>query len=220
MKWALILAISTFASGQVYSARTDLKIAQAGAPPNVRAGTNTIVFDPAFETRVVRATDKTTDRNVGFNVGTGRRVFNADSTRFVFLSNDGWNYVADFDPVEMKVTLNRAWTKIAGSFSWSSVNKDVLYSVQGSEIVKYTFAGDVSTESEVFDFAPWAKLPKYSWRSNFTVGAGDRTFAVGFSAGPQGTGFIACQYTVGKGAQSSKYPDWEGIGSMGRIRCH
>ena len=201
MKLAIILAISTLASGQVYSARTDLNIAQAGYPPSVRAGTNTIVFDPDFGTRVVRATDKTTDRNVGFNVGTGRRVFNADSTRFVFVSNDGWNYVANFDPVGMTVRLNRAWEKIAGSFSWSSINKDVLYSVQGSKIVKYTFDGDVSTESDVFDFAPWAKLPKYAWRSNFTVGAGDRTFAVGFSAGSQGTGFIACQYTVGKGAR-------------------
>ncbi|HEV7217224.1 MAG TPA: hypothetical protein VGN39_00015 [Terriglobales bacterium] len=201
MKLAIILAISTLASAQVYSARTDLNIAQAGYPPTVRAGANTIVFDPDFGTRVVRATDKTTDRNVGFNVGTGRRVFNADSTRFVFVSNDGWNYVANFDPVGMTVRLNPAWEKIAGSFSWSSINRDVLYSVQGSKIVKYTFDGDVSTESNVFDFAPWVKLPNYTWRSNFTVGAGDMTFAVGFSAGPQGTGFIACQYTVGKGAR-------------------
>jgi hypothetical protein len=159
-------------------ARSDLNISNnLNPPPDVSAGTNTIVTPSDFKLPIVRVTDSNTFNNKTLSDtlsgSDGDNIFNTDDTYLLVVDNGGWRYPVSFQPSTMHILNSAAWqigtnqVRFGGSGSFSRVKSNTVYAVPGPEttitgvtgndttLYKLTLSGTTSitaTGSEVFDF--------------------------------------------------------------------
>jgi hypothetical protein len=185
-------------------------------------GVNTILSDPDFGSRIVRATDWNTDPATVQNArsyvtagsgGSNENLWNLDSTMMVISNTNNMAYPLTFDPVTMQVKRmyvssypvnGGMWFPYGGT--WSRVNPNVLYTYTGSAIGKYDFSDRINPPSPqtVFDFTSSSHcLPagfKVTWSARAGVSAGDVVFGMAFSnTGNQGSGVYVVVYKAGSG---------------------
>jgi hypothetical protein len=205
--------------------RTDFGLVRLrSSAPNVGnlTGVNTIVSDPDFGSRIVRATDWNTDPATPQNArsyvtagsgGSNENMWNLDSTMLVISNTNNMAYPLTFDPVTMQVKRmyvssypgnGGMWFTYGGT--WSRVDPNVLYAYNGSAIDKYDFSDRINPPSPqtVFDFTSSSHcLPagfKVTWSARAGVSAGDVVFGMAFSnTGNQGTGVYVVVYKAGSG---------------------
>jgi hypothetical protein len=184
-------------------------------------GANTIVTDPDFGNRIVRATDSTsgcggtcTTNNSG---AAGAQAWNSNDTMFVTGTTTGAALLFSFNPSTMQVAKLAALPSNNGGFGyiWSWLNANILYAINGTTIVKFDLTaytgGTLPASTTVFDFNSanclqadpnWNANPVVRWRSQFQSSKDDLTFATAISnAGFQGTGFLTVVYKVGSGCR-------------------
>jgi hypothetical protein len=184
-------------------------------------GANTIVTDPDFGNRIVRATDSTsgcggtcTTNNSG---AAGAQAWNQNSTMFVTGTTNGGALLFGFNPTTMQVTKLSGLPSNNGGFGyiWSWLNPNILYALNRTTIVKFDLTGYASgalpAPTTVFDFNSanclqadpnWNANPVVTWKGQFQSSKDDVNFAAPLSnAGQQGTGFFTVVYTVGSGCR-------------------
>ncbi len=181
-------------------------------------GANTIVTDPDFGNRIVRATDSTSGcggtcivSNSGAN---GAQMWNNNSTFFVTGTTGGGDILFSFNPSTLHAARLNSLPGGTG-YIWSWLNPSILYGINRTVISKYDLTGytggTLPTPAVVFDFNSagclqadpnWNANPAVTWRGQFQSSKDDLNFATPLSnAGVQGTGTFAVVYTVGKGCR-------------------
>jgi hypothetical protein len=187
--------------------RTDLNLAQIGPTPDVSVGKNTVITDPEFNTRIVRATDRTVSAGLSLQTADSAQagLWNLNDTLLLVRNTDAKSYLLQFNPASMQFTVLPL--TFTGSLSFSKTAANVLFQLSGTQIVRIVLkqtAGvwELSSSSILADFA--TILPpgfKPMSTSAFVQSQDDSTFTVGFSAGSQDTGFYICCWQKGHGAK-------------------
>lgn len=130
-----------------YSAYTGTDPKPAPNPPPRLGPANSTFVDPAFGSRILRVTDGRTAGGSSFipeDAG-NFRTWNANSTAFKLMTTNGSSYWMDFDPNSFQAgTLHPL--KLDSHWEWSSVDPNVIYFINESQISQYNIATqDVST---------------------------------------------------------------------------
>ena len=126
-----------------YSAYTGTDAKVIPSAPALGAA-NSIINDPTFGSRILRATDANTASGnslipeyAGFY-----RTWNANSTALKLMNGQGISYWLEFNPSTFRVgdgsarpslhPLSFAWT-----WEWSAVDPDIIYFLNGNQLAKY-----------------------------------------------------------------------------------
>ena len=204
-------------------------------------GANTIITDPDFGNRIVRATDATsgcggtcTTNNSGAG---GAQAWNSNSTMFITGTTGGGDLLFSFNPSTLQASRLATLPSNNGGFGyiWSWLNPNLLYAINRTTIVKFDLTGysarrPLPASTTVFDFNTagclqadpnWNANPTVTWRAQFQSSKDDLNFATAISnAGAQGTAFFTVVYTAGKGCRvlDSKrgivYGQWGATGGI------
>lgn len=132
----------------------------AAVPPLARPAKGARFADPAFRTCVVRATDHAAEAPNGFarNDYSRRQAFNADNSRFIVYSLDGFWHAYDANTLQYQ----RSLPGLAGDAEpqWHPTDPNVLYYTAtngGTKLLKLDVISGVTTTAA--DFAgrlPWS----------------------------------------------------------------
>jgi len=221
--------------------RSDSITTQLPPAPNVGGltGTNTIVIPSDFNNRIVRVTDGGFANNKSISStksgGDGDNMWNTDST-LLSVVQEGGIFFLGFNPATMQITnADQAGSHavFTGGFGWgfSRVSNNVGYHVEGTRLVRYTFAINngvpnpaVFTSSVIFNATscPGITNGRPVSGSHLAVGANDAMFAYSFSlTGGQGTAIYAVAYKPGSGCSwlntqtGQVQGDWGATGQIG-----
>ena len=194
----------------MYTSRTDLSIVQRPVPIPVMGPAGSIVIDPNFRSRIVRATDQNTIPKMpttGFSAGDGGSadvcMWNTDSTLLVACDDGGGRVILGFNPATLAVQRLFPSFIQGGGAIFSKVNPNYLYFLDEGQVLRYDLtdrtAAAPPAPTLICDFN--TQLPsKATWQSFGGVELSDTVFSAGFSiAGGQGTGVYVALYIVGKG---------------------
>jgi hypothetical protein len=196
---------------------TNLNIVQWPSTfPNVGGlyGKNTVVTDPNFGSKIVRATDASSGSGGYQSMQTGdaaqKMMWNSNDTLFFARNTDATDYLFQFNPTTLQATQLPYSTQNSTAFSMTEPG--VIFELNGPVITKVTFTlvSGVWTYNSSAAFADYSNgglggigyLPAgytVNWTGAFTHSNDDGTFTVAFSQGTQDTGFYVCCYQVGSG---------------------
>lgn len=194
----------------MYASRTDLNLQLISSVPAM-GPMGSIVTDPDFGAKIVRATDETLLKlSAGpaiFGVGDGgsadTNVWNTDSTMLYVQDNGGGGIIIGFDPVALTVKRLFPNFRPIGPGVFSKFNPNVFFFLSGTKIMQFDLSNRAlatpPTPMTVCDFD--GQLPgTFTWHCLGGVENQDTVFTAAFSvAGAQGTGVFACAYTQGAG---------------------
>ena len=198
-------------------------------------GINTVVTDPDFGNKIVRATDATTATGGMHTAGGG---FNSNSTYFTAQTNGSAEILFSFNANTMQVAKCGQFPAVGGgAWAWSYQNPMFLYRMTGTVLSRYNLTGyacggTLPAPTTIFDFAHdnahcldadpnWTANPTSTWHTILNVSNDDTTFSSGFSnSGTQDSGIFIAAYKSGSGcrvldAQSKTvYGDWGTTGAV------
>ena len=193
-----------------YTSRTDLDIVQRPSPVPVMGPAGSIVTDPDFKCRIVRATDENTNPalpSTGYAAGDGGSAdvctWNTDSTMLMVGDNGGGHVVIGFNPSTLAVQRLFPAFRAAGWTIFSKVNPNYLYVLGAGQVNRYDLTDRTASAPPaptlICDFN--TQLPgKVTWESFGGVELNDTIFSAGLSVlGGQGTGIYVATYSTSKG---------------------
>jgi len=122
-------------------------------PPAPALGpANSVITDPTFGSRILRATDPNTLGGESFvPTDSGfHRSWNADSTAIKLTGPHGDGYWMSFNPSSFQVGDGSSRPAVhavpfGASWEWSTVDPDIIYFLRGSNIAKYNKSTGVTT---------------------------------------------------------------------------
>lgn len=195
--------------GWTFGARTDLNVVQRPATP-VMGAAGSIITDPDFGCKIVRATDENTSSGRLMVAGVGGSAdvctWNSDSTILFVQDLNGQGATLGFNPSTLAVSrIFPSWSPSAVIFSKVSPDTAFLFNPNGT-VVQYDLSNRaLSTPPVVGTVCDFSTVipggsAAITWSDTGGVEASDTVFMAAFStAGGQGTGIYACIYTVGSG---------------------
>lgn len=171
----------------------------------------TVVTDPDFNNKIVRATDETllklyagpADFTAGDGGSADVNMWNTDSTMLYVQDNGGGGIILGFNPSTLAVQRLFPSFRVAGSCVFSKTNPNVLFNLTGTKYLQYDLSNRTlatpPAPTVVCDFSGQLPGPA-TWNTVGGVENQDTVFTAAFSvAGAQGTGVYACAYTEGSG---------------------
>jgi hypothetical protein len=121
-------------------------------PPPALGPANVAISDPTFGTQILRVTDENTQSGQSFiSIDAGFfRAWNADSTAIKLTGPHGDGYWLEFDPSTFKVGNGSSQPVVhplpfGARWEWSTIDPDIIYYLNGSQIARYNKATGVST---------------------------------------------------------------------------
>lgn len=199
-----------------YNLRTDNAVVPLPARiPNVGncTGMGRTIIDPNFKTHITRITDcSMAPAQQAFSIGDdgNNNLFSTDDSHLIVTAVTGESYVISLDPTATR--LNPQPTSFAASkIMFSRVRPNVIYQLDGTQIIKYTFDSETDPnwaapdKSVLFDFASdkcMGEGYQATWSAGLTIAYHDEVFGSAFSdSGGQGTGYHIVVYTPKKGCR-------------------
>lgn len=172
-----------------YCARTDRRIEpyKRGAPALGPAGS--IVVDPSFGSRIVRATDNKSDpfgkgRSLMTPSSAEQNSWNANSTAFYVLTPSGQFVLYAFDPASFKVhergVLGVPWI---GEPTFSYTRPNILYGTRATDPVLQEYDTSAGKLSKINKVSDCLKFPGSDYGYSPTVSADDNRLSI--MVGPQ-----------------------------------
>ena len=213
-------------AGWTFGARTDLNTVQRPTTPTMGAA-GSIVTDPDFGCKIIRATDASTSSGRKMFAGVGGSAvactWNTDGTMLYVEDDGGGGAILGFNPTTLAVSRIFASWRPIGPFRFSKIDPNIAFLLDGPTINQYDLTNRaLSTPpapSLVVDFS--SVLPSTpTWTDFGGAETSDTVFTAAFSvAGGQDTGIYACVYTVGTGIRvlNTQTGVVSGVGITGTI---
>ena len=131
-------ASTTAGAPSAYTAYSGTDPKPSPNPPPALGPANSIIVDPSFGSRILRVTDANTaggssliPEDAGFV-----RTWNANSTALKLMTTTGASYWLEFDAAHFRMgALHRI--DLNGAWEWSAVDPEILYSLNGSQLIRY-----------------------------------------------------------------------------------
>ena len=192
-----------------YISRTDLNIVQIPTTIPTMGPVGSIVTDPDFKSRIVRATDASTNPSLVKNYSAGiggsadANIWNTDSTMLSVADDGGFSVLLGFTPATLAIKRIFPNSRVVGGCLFSKINPNVMFNMQGTKIVQYDLSNRtlaaLPAPVTVCDFASQL-TGKIEWADFGGVENQDTVMSATFSiSGGQGTGVYACVWTATKG---------------------
>ena len=152
--WSRVTELEAYSqanSTSTYSAYTGIDPKPLPPPPALGPA-NTAIADPTFGTKILRVTDQNTKSGQSFiSIDAGFfRAWNADSTAIKLTGPQGDGYWLEFDPSTFKVGDGSSQPAVhalpfGARWEWSTIDPDIIYYLNGSQIARYDKVTGVST---------------------------------------------------------------------------
>jgi hypothetical protein len=190
----------------VYCARTDRRIEPYQAKPPALGPAGSVVIDPAFSSRILRATDPTSDPNGGGRSmmtpsSAESNAWNSDTTKFYAVTPGGQYVIFDFDASNLRVQEQGVIkAPSAGEPEFSFTRPNILYLARANNPAFLEY--DVSKEkaSQLDKFSDCLKLDPADLATFVSVSADDSRLST--SVGPkQDRNFLAYVYDRKQGCR-------------------
>ena len=128
------------------NSRTDLTILQVPSPVPVMGPAGSIITDPNFNNKIVRATDENSIMLSGkpsafCTAGVGGsadvNVWNLNSTLLYVQDSGGGGFILSFNPTTLAVKRVFTSFRPIGGCVFSKVNPNVLFNLNGTQFLQY-----------------------------------------------------------------------------------